>query len=79
MGVIFLKKNKKRGGIATIIITIVFVVITLVSIPMFKSLSNSNSDAASKSDSMFTNFVNDTQTFVESNMGGSTNSPFASE
>ena len=70
------KKMNRKGGIETIIVTIVLIVLCLVAIPMFKSLSNSNSNAATKSDSMYTNFVDTTQEFVEDNTDGSTVSPF---
>lgn len=39
-------KRKRRGGIATLIITLVLVAIVLAGIPALKSIANANADAA---------------------------------
>lgn len=51
------KKNRK-GGLSTIIISLVLVLIVLVSIPIFKGLSNSNVNQANKANAQYVEFAN---------------------
>lgn len=40
------RKNRRKGGISTIIITLVLVAIVLATIPSLKAITNSNASAA---------------------------------
>lgn len=70
------KLRNHRGGIDSIIIALVLIIFVLVSIPMFKGVSNSNVKSASSSVSTFNKFSSDVTTFVNSNSGGTTSNPF---
>ena len=67
---------KRRGGIASIIIALVFVVIVLAAIPMLKSLTNSNTKAANKSNTTFNSFVSETESYINSTGGDSSTLPY---
>lgn len=53
-----LKKKQRKGGMATIIITLVLVIVALVSIPIWKGLSNSNINQANKANAQYIDFAN---------------------
>lgn len=67
-------KRNRRGDISTIIIALVFVFICLVSVPLFKSLSNSNSSNAKTSNETYNTFASDSDSFT--NGGASLEDPF---
>lgn len=71
-----LKKKQKKGGMATIIITIVLILTVLVSIPMWKGYSNSNVNQSNKSLRIMNDYSTTIDDFVTNNNGGSLENPF---
>ena len=55
-------KKQRKGDLSTIIITLVFVFICLIAIPLFKTFANSNADSANKSNTTYTTFAGDSDT-----------------
>lgn len=58
------KKRNRKGDISQIIIALVFVIICLISVPLFKSMSNSNSTNAKNSNNTYNNFATDSDDFA---------------
>lgn len=73
-----MRKNtkKRRGGISTVVIEIILVIVVLAAIPIFKGISNSNAQAANKGVTTFNNYSTSVSDFVNANSGGSTENPF---
>lgn len=59
---ISMKKKQRKGDLSTIIITLVFVFICLIAIPLFKTFANSNADSANKSNTTYTTFADESNT-----------------
>lgn len=68
------KAKKRKDGIPYLVLTIVFLVICLISIPVFKTITNSNATNANASNTTYNTFSSDSDSFT--NAGPSVENPY---
>lgn len=69
--------KKRKGGLDTIIVTLVFIFIVIVSIPVFKVFSNSSAKTSKNSQTNSSNVMKESSSFLNNNLQGSFSPPFA--
>lgn len=68
--------NKRKGNISTIIISIILIVLVLVSVPLFKTLTNSNAKTSKETIKTQQNIQEESHNFLNNNLNGSSDTPF---
>lgn len=69
--------KKRKGGLDSIIITLIFIFIVIISIPIFKVFSNSNAKTSQNAQTNSSNVLKESSDFLNNNLEGSFSLPFA--
>lgn len=68
--------KKRKGGLDSIIVTLMFILIVMISIPLFKTFANSNADVSKSSEKNSSSVIEESSNFLNNNMQGSFDPPF---
>lgn len=70
-------KKRRRGGIDSVIITLILILVVMISIPLFKVFANSNAKTSNMAEKNSKNVINQSHTFMNNNIQGSFDTPFS--